>query len=89
MATVATTPSVQLETIPERPNLFWEFVKGQPLGVFGFLIILIYVICAFGAAWISPFDPEAIDFAAMLARPGAEHWLVSYNAYSDRRRFCY
>src|SRR5262250_1972521 len=72
MATVATSP--QIDTLPRRPNALWQFIKTQPLGLVGFLIILVYVICAFGAKWISPFDPEAIDFAAMLARPGAEHW---------------
>src|SRR2546430_6449901 len=74
MATVATTPSAQIETIPRRPNAVWEFTKTQPLGLVGFLIILLYVVFAIGAAWISPFDPEAIDFAAMLTRPGGEHW---------------
>jgi peptide/nickel transport system permease protein len=74
MATVATTPSLPVETIPERPNALWAFIKSQPLGLVGFLIILVYVVCAFGAAWISPFDPEAIDFAAMLSKPGPEHW---------------
>src|ERR1700674_1770402 len=74
MATVATSPSFPIDTLPKRPNALWEFTKTQPLGLFGFLIILVYVICAFGAAWISPFDPEAIDFAAMLSRPGGEHW---------------
>ena len=74
MATVATTPSAQIETIPRRPNALWEFTKTQPLGLVGFLIILLYVVFAIGAAWISPFDPEAIDFAAMLSRPGGEHW---------------
>ncbi len=74
MATVAATPSVQLDTIPERPNALWQFTKSQPLGLFGFLIILLYVVCAFGAGWISPFDPEAIDFSAMLSKPGGEHW---------------
>jgi len=49
-------------------------VKSQPLGIVGFLVILLYVVCAFGAAWISPYDPEAIDFGAMLGAPGREHW---------------
>ena len=74
MATVASTPSAFVDTIPKRPNAFWQFVKSQPLGLVGFLIILVYVVFAVGASWISPYDPEAIDFAAMLARPGAEHW---------------
>jgi peptide/nickel transport system permease protein len=73
MATVATSPTA-VDTLPKRPNALWAFTKSQPLGLVGFLIILVYVVCAFFAAWISPFDPEAIDFSAMLAGPGAEHW---------------
>jgi peptide/nickel transport system permease protein len=72
MATVATTP--QAEALPRRPNALWQFIKTQPLGVVGFLIILVYVVCALGAAWIAPFDPESIDFAAMIAAPSHEHW---------------
>ena len=73
MATVAARP-VQADAIPTRPNVLWEFIKSQPLGLFGLFIILVYVACALGARWISPFDPEAIDFGAMLTRPGGEHW---------------
>jgi peptide/nickel transport system permease protein len=74
MATVATTPSIQADVLPRRPNALWQFIKVQPLGVAAFLIIAVYVLCAFGAHWIAPFDPEEIDFAAMLAKPGADHW---------------
>jgi peptide/nickel transport system permease protein len=74
MATLASTPQAYTDAIPKRPNVFWQFVRSQPLGLVGFLIILLYVVFALGASWISPFDPEAIDFAAMLARPGGEHW---------------
>jgi peptide/nickel transport system permease protein len=74
MATIAATPSAQADALPRQQNLFWQFVKSQPLGLIGFFVILVYVVCAFGAAWISPYDPEAIDFGAMLGRPGAEHW---------------
>ena len=71
MATVATTPLA--EALPKRANPLWQFIKLQPLGVFGFLMILLYVVCALGATWIAPFDPESIDFAAMLGAPNAEH----------------
>ena len=61
-------------------------MKSQPLGIVGFLVILLYVVCAFGAAWISPYDPEAIDFGAMLAqaRPRA---LVRHRPVRPRRVF--
>jgi peptide/nickel transport system permease protein len=72
MATVATTPT--LDALPKQANQLWLFLKSQPLGVFGFLIILVYVVCALGAKWIAPYDPEAIDFTAMLTRPGEAHY---------------
>lgn len=72
MATVASGP--QADAIPKRPSALWTFAKSQPLGVFGLLMILIYIACAFGAHWISPYDPEEIDFSAMVAAPSAEHW---------------
>ncbi|RTL67881.1 MAG: ABC transporter permease [Hyphomicrobiales bacterium] len=75
MATVASGPqsSPQAETLPKRPNALWAFARSQPLGVFGLVMILIYVGCAFGAHWIAPYDPEEIDFAAMIAAPSHEH----------------
>ena len=71
MATVATTPSTEI--MPKQANPLWQFIKSQPLGLIGLLIIVVYVVCALGAKWIAPYDPEAIDFAAMLAKPGEDH----------------
>jgi peptide/nickel transport system permease protein len=72
MATIATVPSA--EALPKRPNALWQFTKGQPLGILGFLVILLYVVCALGAPWIAHYHPEEIDFAGMLSAPGAAHW---------------
>jgi peptide/nickel transport system permease protein len=66
---ITVTPSAP-DALPKRPNALWQFIKTQPLGLVGFFIIAIYVVCAIGARTLSPFDPEAIDFTAMLARPG-------------------
>jgi peptide/nickel transport system permease protein len=74
MATAAATSSGPVDALPRRPNLAWQFIKSEPLGLCGLLIIIIYTACAFGAHWLAPFDPEAIDFGAMLARPNGEHW---------------
>jgi peptide/nickel transport system permease protein len=62
------------DAIPRRPNPVWQFIRSQPLGFAGLLVILLYVTCAVGSHWIAPYDPEAIDFGAMLAAPSAEHW---------------
>ena len=72
MADVATVRS-PADAIPYRPNPVWSFIRKEPLGFAGFLIILMYFVFALGAVWIAPYDPEAVDFTAMLAAPGADH----------------
>ncbi|NOU08303.1 MAG: ABC transporter permease, partial [Hyphomicrobiaceae bacterium] len=72
----ASTPATSvpgMADLPKRKSQTWAFIKGQPLGFMGLLIILLYVVLAFGAKWISPFDPEAVDFGAMTAAPSLEH----------------
>lgn len=61
--------------LPVRRSATWAFVRSQPLGMLGLVVILIYLVMALAARWIAPFDPEEIDFAAQLARPSLEHWL--------------
>ncbi len=63
-----------LTTVPARRSAAWSFIRSQPLGMLGLLVIVVYVVMALGAKWIAPFDPEEIDFAAQLAKPGIEHW---------------
>jgi peptide/nickel transport system permease protein len=67
-------PVAGIDTIPKRPNLFVQFVKAQPLGFVGLLIIVMYFVFAFGAQWIAPYDPEAVDFGAMLSGPSRDHF---------------
>ncbi|MGE0767178.1 MAG: ABC transporter permease [Hyphomicrobiaceae bacterium] len=61
------------DKIPHRTNPVLQFVKAQPLGFLGFLIVLLYFVLAVGAHWISPYHPEEVDFAAMLTAPSPEH----------------
>jgi peptide/nickel transport system permease protein len=60
---------------PKRKNPVLAFMLAQPLGAFGLVVIMVYVVCAIGSKWLAPYDPEAIDFAAMLGPPGKEHWM--------------
>ncbi len=75
MAITATppNPAIPIDRIPKRPNPVLQFIRAQPLGFVGFLIILVYFTAALGARWIAPFDPEAVDFVAMLSPPNSEH----------------
>jgi peptide/nickel transport system permease protein len=78
MANISITPgsvAKPADAIPKRPNPVWMFIRTQPLGFAGLLVIIAYLVAAIGAQWIAPFDPEAIDFAAMLGAPNGEHWL--------------
>jgi peptide/nickel transport system permease protein len=71
----ATTSAAPAATdLPKRPGAVGQFIRSQPLGFAGLLVILLYVVMAVGARWIAPFDPEQIDFGAQLAKPSLEHW---------------
>src|SRR5690349_17285182 len=74
MAVTSATRGVPADAIPHRPNPVLQFLRKEPLGTFGFLIILMYFAFALGARWIAPYDPEAVDFTAMLSPPGGEHF---------------
>ena len=52
-----------------------RFVRQRPLGAIGAAIILLMVAMAATADFLAPFDPLATDYGAMLAAPGAHHWL--------------
>jgi peptide/nickel transport system permease protein len=58
---------------PRRSSRALGFVLAQPLGAAGFLIVLLMAVAAIFAEAVAPYDPEAIDFAAMLSPPSAEH----------------
>jgi peptide/nickel transport system permease protein len=51
------------------------FARQRTLGAIGALIVLVMLAVAVLAPLIAPYDPLAVDFGAMLARPSAAHWL--------------
>lgn len=63
----------QLEDLRDRPGLWKQittFARKQPLGFTGLLVVILFVILAVFAPWLSPFDPEASSYEHMLAPPG-------------------
>jgi peptide/nickel transport system permease protein len=51
-----------------------EFCRQQPLGAVSFVIICAMMFAGIFSEWVAPYDPLAIDFAAILAAPSWEHW---------------
>jgi peptide/nickel transport system permease protein len=52
-----------------------EFCRRRPLGAIGAAIIVVMILVAVAAAALAPYDPQAVDFGAMLTKPSAAHWL--------------
>ncbi|MGI9480297.1 MAG: ABC transporter permease [Hyphomicrobiaceae bacterium] len=63
----------QLEDLRDRPGLLKQistFARKQPLGFAGLLVVILFIVLAVFAPWLSPFDPEASSYEHMLAPPG-------------------
>ncbi len=75
------TPSIDAvaEALP-APQPGWvavarDFARRRPLGAAGAVVVVLMIAAALTSTLIAPYDPLAVDFAAMLARPSATHWL--------------
>lgn len=71
----------QEQPVTTRPHprlLAWKrrlwLVRKSPLTLIGGAIILLMLLLMICAPWIVPQDPNAINLAARLQAPGAEHW---------------
>jgi len=51
----------------------WRFTRRRPLGAAGAVIIVVMIAAAALANIISPYEPLATDYAAMLQAPSAAH----------------
>jgi peptide/nickel transport system permease protein len=52
-----------------------EFCRRRPLGAVGAAIIVVMIVVAVAAPLLAPYDPQGVDFGAMLGKPSAAHWL--------------
>jgi peptide/nickel transport system permease protein len=69
-----------VETAPPGALTRWfhaarEFCVARPLGAIGGAVIVVMLVVALFSPLLAPYDPEAVDFGAMLARPTLGHWL--------------
>jgi peptide/nickel transport system permease protein len=52
-----------------------RFMATQPLGAAGLVVIVVMLFAGLFANLVAPYDPLAVDYAAMLAAPSAAQWL--------------
>ena len=52
-----------------------DFCRRRPLGAVGAAIIVVMFAVAIASPVLAPYDPQTVDFGAMLSRPSAAHWL--------------
>ena len=73
---IAVDPT-ELEEVPRKPLLvrLWFMSRAHPLGAAGAGVVILMIVAAIFAPWITPYNPEAADFANMLTAPSAEYWL--------------
>ena len=72
MTAIANDPPEIRRSWPQAARLF---VRRQPLGTFGLVIVVVAAIAGLSAEWIAPYSPTANDFAAMTEPPSLAHWL--------------
>jgi peptide/nickel transport system permease protein len=61
----------------------WSVTRNNPLGAAGALVVLMMVIAAVFAPWLSPYDPEASSFEHMLVPPNWDFWMGTDNFGRD------
>ena len=78
MAILSQSGAAAADHAPPRPSrwtLLWNFVRQNPLGAAGAVIVIVMIVMAAFAEAVTVYDPTANNFGEMLERPSAEHWL--------------
>ena len=74
------TPEIYIDSeglVEEKKSLaakLWELCRRQPLGTAGALVVILMILMAIFANYISPYDPESNSFENMLTAPNSEFW---------------
>ena len=71
---IAEIPAVE-STAARWSRIVRQFCRQRPLGAIGAAIVVLNLVVALGADVLSPYDPLATDYGAMLAAPSQAHWL--------------
>jgi peptide/nickel transport system permease protein len=73
-----TLSNTTLMELPPRVNEFRRFRRvflSRGLVVFGFVIVVLFLLTAAFAPWIAPYDPYEQHYDRLLEPPSWQHWL--------------
>ncbi|MBX6320666.1 MAG: ABC transporter permease [Rhodospirillaceae bacterium] len=87
MVAQATAPSEASAGAAGRLRRSWRriaLLRESPVGMTGAAIVLFWIVVAILAPVLSPYDPNATDYLALMnPEPSAEHWLGLDNSGRD------
>src|ERR1700716_4119810 len=79
---MAITTPIDQATSPTEPTataatwaVIRDFARRRTLGAVGAAVVVVMIVVGVFAGLLAPYDPLAVDFGAMLSKPGAAHWL--------------
>jgi peptide/nickel transport system permease protein len=75
MTTPSSTINAAVPVKYRRQNRVWRRLRRNPRTLSGFAVLLVIVIAALLANFVSPYDPNAQDLRGRLQSPSVEHWL--------------
>jgi peptide/nickel transport system permease protein len=58
---------------PRARSSIVDFLRRQPLGTVGLVLVTVMAVAGLGAEWIAPYSPTANDFASMTEAPSWTH----------------
>jgi peptide/nickel transport system permease protein len=83
VATTGDDGSIEITSSGRLKNILIAFYRGQPLGAIGACIVVVMLLAALFADFITVYDPEQIDFEVMLTAPNWAHPLGTDNYGRD------
>jgi len=81
MATAA--PALAAEPPHRTRSALATFCRRQPLGAISFVVIVVMMLAGLLSNLVAPYNPEAVDYAAMLQSPSGAHWFGTDAAGRD------
>ena len=68
----------QIEDLDDKVSFYEackKMARKQPVGVAGLAVVILMIIMAVFAPWLTPYHPEYNDFASMLTAPNGDYWM--------------